>query len=187
MPASSAPAAQRSGPAIVWTWRASPAPPATAASANPPSRVAAPRPAAAPMHRQAATPSRIRKMAMAPTGMAIPYPASNPEITAAFISGTSRPDGYIDDRLYIGRRHQPLAAGKYSGSRHRAWRTSGPGMAPPGRPGGKYVLMATLMVLAAVAVTLRVSQAADVLDAPGRRSVCHDVSSWWLPAPCRAE
>src|SRR6266566_679410 len=38
--------------------------------------------------------------------------------------------------------------------------------------------MAALVVLAAVAVTLRVSQGADVLGAPGRRSVCHDGSLW---------
>src|SRR5439155_154326 len=115
----------------------SPAPPATAASANPPSRVAAPRPAAAPMHRQAAAPSRIRKMAIAPTGMAIPYPASNPEITAAFISGTSRQTD-IGVRLYLGDRRNYWLRGNIPvpgtapGARPvRAW--------PTGRPAGRQV------------------------------------------------
>jgi hypothetical protein len=55
-----------------------------------------------------------------------------------------------------------------------------------GRLGGRYVLMAALVVLAAVAVTLRLVRRLMCLAHRAVRSVCHDVSSWWLSALCRA-
>jgi len=95
---------------------------------------------------------------MAPTGMAIPYPANNPEITAVFISGTSCPDGiYRQSSIYW---RSPLTTCCGEIFRFPAPRLahSRSGHGPlAGRLGGKYVLMAALVVLAAVAVTLRVS------------------------------